>query len=113
MRLSRQNSQRVAFAGLSVLATIVVIPIVLVVVYIVVQGIGALNWEFLTAMPRGGMKSGGIFPAIVGTLVLTFGTALVSIPLALGAAIYLAEYARESWLTRAIRLAIVNLAGIP
>ena len=113
MRPSRQTSQRVAFAGLTVLATVVVIPIVLVVVYIVAQGIGALSWEFLTAMPQNGMKSGGIFPAIVGTLILTFGTALVSIPLALGAAIYLAEYAQGNWLTQAIRLAIVNLAGIP
>ncbi len=113
MRLSRQTSQRFAFAGLTILATVVVIPIVFVVVYVVVQGIGALNWEFLTAMPRDGMKSGGIFPALVGTLILTLGTALASIPLALGAAIYLAEYARETWLTRAIRLAIVNLAGIP
>ena len=113
MRPSRQTSQRLAFAGLTVLATVVVIPIVLVVVYIVTQGIGALSWEFLTALPQNGMKSGGIFPAIVGTLILTFGTALVSIPLALGAAIYLAEYARDNWLTQAIRLAIVNLAGIP
>ena len=113
MRPSRQTSQRVAFAGLTVLATVVVIPIVLVVVYIVTQGIGALSWEFLTAMPQNGMKSGGIFPALVGTLILTFGTALVSIPLALGAAIYLAEYAQDNWLTQAIRLAIVNLAGIP
>jgi len=113
MRPSRQTSQRLAFAGLTVLATVVVIPIVLVVVYIVAQGIGALRWEFLTAMPQNGMKSGGIFPAIVGTLILTFGTALVSIPLALGAAIYLAEYARDNLLTQAIRLAIVNLAGIP
>jgi phosphate transport system permease protein len=59
------------------------------------------------------MKKGGILPAIVGTVILTFGTAIVSIPLAIGAAVYLAEYARDSWLTRAIRLAIINLAGIP
>jgi len=110
---SPQTTQRIAFAVLTVLAVVVVVPIVLVVLYIVVQGIGAINWEFLTRMPRGGMKEGGILPAIVGTVVLTFGTALVSIPLAVGAAIYLAEYARDNWLTQAIRLAIINLAGIP
>jgi phosphate transport system permease protein len=85
----------------------------LVVAYIVVQGLGAVNWEFLTAFPRNGMKEGGILPAVIGTVLLTFGTAIVSIPLAVGAAIYLAEYARDTWLTRAIRLAIINLAGIP
>jgi len=111
--MSRQTSQKIAFAVLTVLAVIVVVPIVLVVGYIVVQGIGAVNWEFLTAFPRDGMREGGILPAIIGTVVLTFGTAIVSIPIAIGAAIYLAEYARDTWLTRSIRLAIVNLAGIP
>jgi phosphate transport system permease protein len=111
--MSQQTSQKIAFALLTAAAVAVVVPIVLVIVYIIVQGIGAINWEFLTAMPRSGMREGGILPAIVGTVVLTFGTAIVSIPLAIGAAIYLAEYARDTWLTRLIRLAIINLAGIP
>lgn len=111
--MTRQTSQRIAFAFLTFLAVVVVVPIVLVVAYIIVQGIGAVNWEFLTTFPRNGMKEGGILPAIIGTVLLTFGTAIASIPLALGAAVYLAEYARDTWLTRTIRLAIVNLAGIP
>ena len=111
--MSRQASQKIAFAMLSAMAVIVVVPIVLVVVYIVIQGIGAISWEFLTDFPRNGMKEGGIFPAVVGTVVLTFGTAIASIPISVGAAIYLSEYARDTWLTRAIRMAIVNLAGIP
>ncbi|MFB0536369.1 MAG: phosphate ABC transporter permease PstA [Anaerolineae bacterium] len=111
--MSQQTSQKIAFALLTAAAVAVVVPIVLVILYIIVQGIGAINWEFLTAMPRSGMREGGILPAIVGTVVLTFGTAIVSIPLAIGAAIYLAEYARDTWLTRLIRLAIINLAGIP
>jgi phosphate transport system permease protein len=111
--MSQQSSQKVAFAILTFLAVIVVVPIVAVVAYIVVQGLGAINWEFLTTFPRDGMKAGGILPAVVGTVVLTFGTAITSIPIAVGAAIYLAEYARDTWLTRGIRLAIVNLAGIP
>jgi phosphate transport system permease protein len=111
--MSQQTSQRIAFAILTTLAVIVVVPIVAVVAYIVVQGFGAMSWEFLTAFPRDGMREGGILPAVVGTVVLTFGTAITSIPLAVGAAIYLAEYARDTWLTRSIRLAIVNLAGIP
>jgi phosphate transport system permease protein len=111
--MSRQTSQKIAFALLTAAAIVVVVPIILVIFYIIIQGIGAINWEFLTAMPRNGMREGGILPAIVGTVVLTFGTAITSIPLAVGAAIYLAEYARDTWLTRLIRLAIINLAGIP
>ncbi len=111
--MSRQTSQKIAFALITLAAVVVVVPIVLVVLYIVVQGMGAISWEFLTGLPREGMREGGILPAIVGTVVLTLGTAVSAIPLGVGAAIYLAEYARDNWLTRAIRFAIINLAGIP
>ncbi|HEY74796.1 MAG TPA: phosphate ABC transporter permease PstA [Thermoflexia bacterium] len=105
--------QRVGFALLGLAALLVVVPILLVVGTIIARGAAAVNWEFLTAMPRDGMKAGGILPAIVGTLLLTLGTALAAIPVGVGGAIYLAEYARDTWLTRLIRLAIINLAGIP
>ncbi len=111
--MNRYQTQRVGFALLTLAALIVVIPILLVIFIIVARGIRAISWEFLTAMPRHGMKEGGIFPAIVGTLLLTLGTAVVAIPIGVGGAIYLSEYARDTWLTRAIRLAIINLAGIP
>ena len=111
--MNRYLVQRVGFVLLGLAALTVVVPILLVIGAVVVQGIGAVDWEFLTQMPRDGMKAGGIFPAIVGTLLLTLGTALVAIPVGVGGAIYLAEYARDIWLTRAIRLAIINLAGIP
>jgi phosphate transport system permease protein len=111
--MNRALAQKLGFALLTVLALVVVVPILLVVASIVVRGIGAVSWEFLTAMPRSGMRAGGILPAIVGTLLLTLGTALVAVPIGVGGAIYLSEYARDTALTRAIRLAIVNLAGIP
>ncbi len=111
--MNRFLVQRVGFWLLGVCALLVVVPILLVVGAIFVQGIGAITWEFLTAMPRDGMKAGGILPAIVGTLILTVGTAMVAIPVGVGGAVYLSEYARDTWLTRAIRLAIINLAGIP
>ncbi|UCC76506.1 MAG: phosphate ABC transporter permease PstA [Anaerolineales bacterium] len=111
--MNRFVIQRLGFAMLALSALVVVSPIVLVIATIVVRGIGAISWEFLTAIPREGMKAGGIFPAIVGTLILTLGTALVAIPVGVGGAVYLAEYARDTAFTRAIRLAIVNLAGIP
>jgi phosphate transport system permease protein len=111
--MNRALAQRMGFALLAVLSLVVVVPILLVIVSIVIRGIGAVNWEFLTAMPRGGMREGGILPAIVGTLLLTIGTAIVAVPIGVGGAIYLAEYARDTALTRSIRLAIVNLAAIP
>ena len=111
--MNRHQVQRVGFAVLGLAVLAVVVPILVVIGAIVVRGLGAINWEFLTAMPRDGMKGGGIFPAIVGTLVLTLGTALAAIPVGVGGAIYLAEYAGDTWLTSALRLAIVNLASIP
>ena len=111
--MNRHLVQKLGTVGLSLVSLVVILPILFVVGSVLAQGASALSWEFLTAMPRDGMKAGGIFPAIVGTLMLALGTALVAIPVGVGAAIYLAEYARDTWLTRVIRLAIVNLAGIP
>jgi phosphate transport system permease protein len=110
---ARVLAQRMGFGLLGLIALVVVVPILLVVGVIIARGIAAINWEFLSAMPHGGMKAGGILPAIVGTLLLTLGTAVVAVPIGVGGAVYLSEYARDTRLTRAIRLAIVNLAGIP
>jgi len=110
---SRELVQRLGFAFLTLVTVVVVLPIVLVVGYIVVQGAPAISWEFLSQMPRGGMREGGILPAIVGTLWLTAGTAVFAVPLGVAMAIYLAEYASDNLLTRLVRLSIINLSGIP
>ena len=109
----RLRTQKIGFALLTALAGLTVLPIILVIVYILAQGLPAISWEFLTAFPKDGMRAGGIWPAIVGTFYLTLGTAAFSVPLGLGAAIYLSEYAPENRWTRLIRLAIINLSGIP
>jgi phosphate transport system permease protein len=109
----RYRVQRIGFILLAAVTVIVVTPILLVIVAVASKGIGAIDREFLFAMPRDGMRAGGIFPAIVGTLWLTFGTALVAIPVGVGGGIYLSEYAHDTLLARAIRLAIINLAGVP
>ncbi len=111
--MKRQQTHRIAVAVFTTVAFVVVIPIIMVILYVFWLGLPALTWTFLTQPPSNGMTEGGIMPAIVGTLVLTIGTAIVCMPLAIAAAIYLAEYAKENRLTRTIRLAIVNLAGIP
>jgi phosphate transport system permease protein len=85
----------------------------IVVIYIIQKGAPAISLEFLTGFPSDGMRGGGILPAIIGTLYLTFGTAIFSVPLGIGAAIYLSEYAPDNRWTRIIRIAITNLAGIP
>jgi phosphate transport system permease protein len=111
--MSRQLTQRFVF-GLIILATLATVtPIVVIVGYMLWLGAPALSWEFLTALPREGMRAGGIWPAVVGTVYLTLGTGLIAVPLGIAAAIYLSEYAKDNTLTRAIRLAIINLAGIP
>ncbi|HSW00392.1 MAG TPA: phosphate ABC transporter permease PstA [Sedimentisphaerales bacterium] len=105
--------QRIAFSVLGVLTLAIVVPILLVMVYIVVNGAGAISWEFLMAAPRQGMKAGGIFPAIVGTILLVVGTMLFSLPLGVLSAVYLVEYAHDNLFTRLIKLSVVNLSGIP
>ncbi|MBP7053483.1 MAG: phosphate ABC transporter permease PstA [Phycisphaerae bacterium] len=105
--------QRVAFSILGLLTLAIVVPILLVIVYIVVNGAGTITWEFLTAAPRQGMKAGGIFPAIVGTILLVLGTMLFSLPLGVLSAVYLVEYAHDNLFTRMIKLSVVNLSGIP
>ncbi|MCL4561456.1 MAG: phosphate ABC transporter permease PstA [Chloroflexi bacterium] len=107
------RSERLGFAALTLVTLLTVAPIVLIVGYILVKGLPAISWEFLTGFPKNGMRSGGILPAIIGTLYLTLGTAVFSIPLGVAAAIYIAEYAPDNRWTRLIRIAIINLAGIP
>lgn len=91
-----------------------VLAILLVLLYdIGKNGGGAISWEFISQPPRRGMTEGGIFPAIMGTFIVTIVTAILAIPLGMFAAIYLNEYARQSRLTRLIRLSIRNLSGVP
>ncbi len=111
--ITRLLEQRLGFGCLTAITLLTIIPIFAVVLYILIQGLPAISWSFLTTFPYDGVKQGGIFPAIVGTFLLTIGTAIFSVPLGIGAAIYLSEYARESRWTRMIRIAIINLAGIP
>lgn len=92
----------------------IVFFIILIILWdIFSKGLGSISWEFITAMPRNGMTEGGIFPAIVGTFMVTVVTALLSIPMGMGCAIYLNEYASDTVLTRIIRISIRNLSGVP
>lgn len=105
--------QRIVFFFLFLSTLIIVIPVILVLGLIVARGASVLNWEFLSSMPRMGMRAGGIFPAIAGTFYLVVGTLLFALPIGIFSAIYLSEYSKRNWLTRVIELAIINLAGVP
>jgi phosphate transport system permease protein len=106
-------TQRIAFTGLFLATLLILVLVGCVVVVIVQKGLPAITWQFLTDIPRHGMRAGGIFPAIIGTLYLVAGAIIFALPIGLLAAIYLSEYAKDSVLTRLIKLAIVNLAGVP
>lgn len=99
------------------LLRLVTYTIVLLVGYILFDiirnGLPTISWEFLTAMPRRSGAEGGILPAIAGTLALVMGTILAALPVGIGTAIYLSEYARRSRFSEMIRLAIITLAGVP
>ncbi|MFH1046285.1 MAG: phosphate ABC transporter permease PstA [Candidatus Omnitrophota bacterium] len=107
------RSQKIAFFFLFLATLLVVVPVGLIVVVIVQKGLPAITWQFLSDIPRQGMRAGGIFPAIIGTIYLVGGAIIFALPIGLLAAIYLSEYARDNILTRLIKLAIVNLAGVP
>ena len=109
----KKLTQFVGFLALRV-CLYTVLAILLIFLYdIVKHGGGAISWEFISQSPRRGMTEGGIFPAIMGTLIVTIVTAVLAIPMGMFAAIYLNEYARQGRLTRLIRLSIRNLSGVP
>jgi phosphate transport system permease protein len=81
--------------------------------YIIINGIGVISWDFITKMPTDSMTKGGIMPAIVGTIYLTVGAICVGLPLGLASAIYLTEYAVQGRAIRIIKIGINCLAGVP
>jgi phosphate transport system permease protein len=112
-RLNPRLTQKIAFTLLFLVSLIVFVPVIIVLVILVKEGGPQLTPEFLFSMPKDGMRGGGILPAIIGTLLIVACAICVTLPVGVLAAIYLNEYARENLLTRIIKLAIINLAGVP
>jgi len=113
MKTKKEIYQTLGFALLRLCMGLTVLFLVVIFFDIYRKGAGVISWEFLTQPPTDGMTQGGIFPAIVGTFYVTIITALVSVPLGMGCAIYLNEYATAGKRTRVIRMAIRNLSGVP
>jgi phosphate transport system permease protein len=112
-KLNPKLSQKIAFSVLFLATIFIIIPVVIIIFNIIKNGYSAISWEFLFSMPKDGMRAGGIFPAIVGTLSIVLVAISITLPIGVLAAIYLNEYAKDNMLTRIIKLAIVNLAGVP
>jgi len=108
-----KTRQIIAFCVLGFATLLIVAPIVLTILYVLANGAAAVNWAFVSQAPRNGMREGGIFPAIVGTVLLVIGTMLFSLPLGVLSAVYLVEYAKDNFFTRLVKLSVVNLSGIP
>jgi len=112
-RLSQKHIEKISF-GLIVAAALIVLAILVIILQdIVINGLPALSWEFLTQPPRDLGRAGGIYPAIMGTLYLVIGAIAIALPLGVGAAIYLVEYTRESRITKIIRTGVDLLNGTP
>lgn len=112
--MNKKISQKIAFGVLRGTAAIVVMILLIILGFIFYKGFGVISLDFLFSYPEEGMTSGGIWPAIVGTIYLTLGSIIVAFPLGVLSAIYLNEYAKaSSWGVRIIRLMTNNLAGVP
>ena len=109
----RRRVDRLASAVLAGVAVSLVGIILVILGDILLRGFGIVSWAFLTQPPTEGMTQGGIFPAIFGTVAITLLMILIALPLGVFAAIYLVEYAGQGAISRLIRAAVNNLAGVP
>ncbi|MFB6152953.1 MAG: phosphate ABC transporter, permease protein PstA, partial [Halodesulfurarchaeum sp.] len=103
-----------AFEVILLVATLVgIVSLGVLLVYVGIDAIGWLDWQFLTSSSSWRPKEAGIYPALVGSVLLVALIAILSFPVGVGAAIYLEEYSPDTWYVRAIQVNISNLAGVP
>ncbi len=105
--------QKLGFAALGACMAANILFLGTILFFIGAKGLGAINWAFLTQVPRDSMTAGGVAPAIVGTLYLTLGAILFALPLGVACAVYLTEYSPKGWIVNLLRISINNLAGVP
>ncbi len=111
--MTKELNQKIAFTVIKLLGIVVIGILVWIQGFIIYNGIGVISWDFLTKAPTDGMTSGGIFPAIVGTLCLVAGSMIFAFPLGMMAGIYINEYTANNWAVKVIRIVTNNLSGIP
>ncbi len=106
-------SQKIAFGFFTSLSYLVVLNLFVILGFIIIKGSSVISWDFLTKSPEEGMTSGGIYPAIVGTLYLVLGSSLISFPIGVMSGIFMNEYATNGKITKFIRIMTNNLSGVP
>jgi len=111
--INRGKKHAIAWLVFAGSTLVICMFLVLIVYHLFSEGLPVFSIEFIFGYPKDGMTQGGIFPAIIGTVLVTLITTLFAIPFGVCCAIYLNEYAGESWLTGLIRASIRNLSGIP
>lgn len=109
----KKLKQSIAFNIFRVISFFIVAILFLILGFIVIRGASAISWEFLTAMPEDGMTKGGIYPAIIGTLILVAGSMIFAFPIGVLSGIYINEYVKDGFVKRFMKLMTNNLAGIP
>lgn len=109
----RHRVERVAGLLLGAALVVSLLPLIAILVYLVWQAAPLLSWNFLVQSPVDGMRGGGLWPALLGTLYLVGTSLAIATPVGVLAAVYLNEYARESFFSRLVGLAVINLAGVP
>lgn len=109
----KRHAQRFAFWIFRFFSLFISFILFAILGFIIYKGAGVLSWDFLTKAPADGMTSGGIFPAIVGTLCLMLGSAIVAFPIGIMSGIYMSEFASRGWMVKFIRLMTNNLSGVP
>jgi len=111
--MNKKITQVIAFFIFRILSISIVGILCWILGFILYNGFGVINWEFLTTPPSEGMTAGGVFPAIVGTFCLITGSMLFAFPLGIMSAIYTNEYAGNNWIVKFIRIMTNNLGSIP
>jgi len=109
----KRRDEAVVRIVLGLMALAMVVPLLLIVGYLVERAWPLLSLDFIFTNPTHGMREGGVWSALLGTLYLVTVSLLIAAPVGVLAAVYLNEYAKKGWLTRIINLAVVNLAGVP
>jgi phosphate transport system permease protein len=113
MRIPPKYSQALAVTILGAATVFTVVVLVFIIVFVLSKGLPGINWEFLFSAPKDMGRAGGIFPTVVGTVLLPLMAIAIALPLGVGTAVYLTEYTRETRLTQMLRFGTDCLAGIP
>ena len=113
-QLARRKLAGTLFLGACVAAIgLLLLALILLLIDVLTKGLPYLDLDFLTGAPSRKPEQAGVLPALVGSLEIGIMTGLISFPIGVGAAIYLEEYARDTFVNRALRTNIANLAGVP